>query len=623
MCGIAGIISLHKAFIQPYRLKAMADALKHRGPDGEELWLEDEAGVGFAHCRLSIIDLSEKAKQPFQYLHFTIIFNGEIYNYIELRNELKQKGYSFYSNSDTEIIPAAYDYWGKDCLNHFDGMFAFALFDKKQNEVFIARDRFGEKPLYYYADYKDRGRFEEFLFASEMKALWKTGVAKHLSGMMLLNFLTLGYVQNPLKKSETFYTNILSLPPGYYLTVFPKQGKVRMKKWYNPSMINIQSSIDDASNQFRELFFSSVDKRLRSDVSIGTSLSGGIDSSSIVAAIDVLKNKKEINSNWKNVAFTAIFPGFEKDESRQSKLVADYFGIKQFTIEPNESDCLKYFDELMYHQEEPIQSSSVLTQFMIYKLAKENNIIVLLDGQGADEILGGYKKYAPWFLQQLFLTDKKNFFHEKKLLKENNLLETWNVKNYAAAYFPLKASLQLQQRAVKQQNLNDFLNKDFLNQYQNKDTLQKPVVKNLEDILYYNTFHIGLEELLRYADRNSMAHSREVRLPFLNHQLVEFIFSLSSSFKIKNGFTKWLLRESMSDFLPPEVAWQKDKTGYEPPQKKWMQQKQIQDLIYESRKKLISEKVLAKSTESFDIKALGAHEANNMDWRILSAAAIF
>ena len=255
MCGIAGIISPHSEFIQQHRLQQMADALQHRGPDGEGFWINDDCNVGFAHRRLSIIDLSENGSQPFHYLHYTLVYNGEIYNYIELRNELKQKGYSFHTNTDTEIIPAAYDCWGKDCLNRFDGMFAFALFNKKENEIFIARDRFGEKPLYYFADYKMRGKFEQFLFASEMKALWKAAVPKHLSGMMLLNFLTLGYVQNPLKKSETFYTNILSLPPGHYLSVYPKEGKVRMKKWYNPSMVNNQWSIDDASNQFRELFF--------------------------------------------------------------------------------------------------------------------------------------------------------------------------------------------------------------------------------------------------------------------------------------------------------------------------------------------------------------------------------
>jgi asparagine synthase (glutamine-hydrolysing) len=623
MCGIAGIISPFSPFVQQERLQLMADALQHRGPNGEGFWVNNDAAVGFAHRRLAIIDLTENGKQPFHYLHYTLIYNGEIYNYLELRNELIQKGYSFQTQTDTEIIPAAYDCWGKDCLNYFDGMFAFALFDEKQNEVFIARDRFGEKPLYYYADYKERGKFEQFLFSSEMKALWKVAAPKHLSGMMMLNYLTLGYTQNPLKKTETFYSDILSLPAGHYLSVFPKEGKVRMKKWYEMKTENEDSRLENAEERFRELFFSSVEKRLRSDVSAGTSLSGGVDSSSIVAAIDVLKKTKTVNEHWKNVGFTAIFPGFEKDESKQSKIVADHFGIKQFTVAPNENDWLKYFDELMYHQEEPLQSSSVLTQFLIYKLAKENNITVLLDGQGADEILGGYKKYVHWFLQQLFLNNKKDFSHEKKILEQNNFLEEWNLKNYAASYFPSKAALQLQHRAIAQQNENDFINKDFLHQYQNKDSLQKPVVRNLEDILYYNTFHVGLEELLRYADRNSMAHSREVRLPFLNHELVEFIFSLPSSFKIKNGFTKWILRQSMDNILPKEIAWQKDKIGYEPPQKKWMQNKKIQEKIMESRKKLIHEKVLDKSAETIDIAAKNAHEANNFDWRFLCAAEIF
>ncbi len=623
MCGIAGIISPHSSFVQQFRLQQMADALQHRGPDGEGYWINEGSTLGFVHRRLTIIDLSKNGDQPFHYLHYILIFNGEIYNYIELRKELKQQGYSFNSDCDTEVIPAAYNRWGKDCLDHFDGMFAFALYDEKEEELFIARDRFGEKPLYYYAEYIERGKFEQFLFASEMKALWKAGVPKHLNGMMMLNYLSLGYVQNPLKKTETFYTNILSLPPGHYLSVFPVEGKVRLKKWYELPNANSTLSTTDSIKQFQQLFFSSVHKRLRSDVPVGTSLSGGVDSCSIIAGIDHLKKINQVNNQWKNVAFTAVFPGFEKDESEQSKIVANLFGIKQFTTEPTENDWSKYFDELMYHQEEPVQSSSVLTQFMVYKLAKEHNITVLLDGQGGDEILAGYKKYTHWFLQQLFRSNKNDFFKEKELLRQNKFLTKWDAKNYVAAYFPSKAATLLQKRAIDQQNQNAFINKDFLHQYQNKDTLQKPVVRTLDDILYYNTFNAGLEELLRYADRNSMAHSREVRLPFLNHELVEFIFSLPPCLKIKNGFTKWILRESMNAILPKVITWQTDKTGYEPPQKKWMKSKNIQEQIMESRKKLIAEKVLNKSAETVDIVAKEAHEENNFDWRFLCAAKIF
>ena len=210
----------------------MADALRHRGPASEGFWKDDDNTVGFAHRRLCILDLSEDANQPFHYLHYSLIFNGEIYNYIELKEELSKRGYKFTTTTDTEVIPAAYDCWGEECLHHFDGMFVFALFNAKQKTLFIARDRFGEKPLYYYPVYAERGQFQQVLFASEIKALFAAGVAKNLNGTMMLNYIALGYVQNPIKKTATFYNNILSLPPGNCLSIIPSAGKIKLRKWY-------------------------------------------------------------------------------------------------------------------------------------------------------------------------------------------------------------------------------------------------------------------------------------------------------------------------------------------------------------------------------------------------------
>ena len=622
MCGIAGILSPNNLLVQQ-RLQSMANALQHRGPDCEGFWINAEQNTGFAHRRLSIIDLDNKAAQPMCYLHYTIIFNGEIYNYIELKAELNSKGYTFTTQSDTEVIPAAYDCWGLECLNKFDGMFALALWDGKEKQLIIARDRFGEKPLYYHADYLQRGKFEQFAFASEMKALWSIGVKKNLNGTMMLNYLSAGLVQNPTKKTETFYNDILSLPQGHYLTATPATGKVQLKRWYKPLVKDFDTlklSETDIIEKFKELFLLSVNRRLRSDVNVGTSLSGGLDSSSIVGAINQLKNA---SYHWKNTGFTASFPGFEKDELADSEKVAKHFNIRQHVIKPTAEDWVTNFERLMYHQEEPLQSSSVLTQFLVYQRAKENGITVLLDGQGADEILGGYKKYTHWYLQQLLTTDTRKFIREKSLLKQNDFMEHWGWRNYAAALLPDRTAYALQQKAISQQRAHPFLNKDFLVNYQNADALQKPVVKQLEDILYYNTFNTGLPELLRYADRNSMAHSREVRLPFLFHELVEFIFSLPASLKIKDGFTKWVLRKSMEQTLPAEITWRKGKTGFEPPQKKWMQHKDVQDMIVTAREKLVREKVLQPSILKTPIVPMAAHDANNFDWRYLCAATMF
>ena len=597
----------------------MADALQHRGPASEGFWMNEQQTVGFAHRRLCILDLSDDANQPFHYLHYTIIFNGEIYNYVELKEELSKQGYHFTTTTDTEVIPAAYDYWGEECLQHFDGMFAFALHNNKEQTLFIARDRFGEKPLYYHPVYAERGRFQQILFASEIKALFAAGIPKNMNGTMMLNYLALGYVQNPIKKTATFYNNILSLPPGNCLTIVTSAGKIKMRKWYQPQLHTINVTEAEAIEQFTELFYSSIKKRLRSDVAIGTSLSGGLDSSSIIGAIYQLKDK---GTQWSNVAFTAGFSGFERDETLYSKEVADAFNIKQYIIEPTAEDWANHWQQLMYHQDEPVQSSSVLTQYLVYRLANENGITVLLDGQGADEVLGGYKKNIHWYLQSLFVKDFSLFRKEKKQLQQNHFLEQWNWKNYIAACYPENTAKRLQQRAFEQVKHQPDLNTEFVLRYANEDTLHKPVVKQLDDILHYNTFTFGLEEMLRYADRNSMAHAREIRLPFLQYALVEFVFSLPSSMKIKDGFTKWILRKSMTELLPQNICWRKDKVGYEPPQQQWMQNKNIQEIIMESRKKLADKNVLDKKVLSKKISAKGAHEGNNYDFRYMSAAAI-
>ena len=623
MCGIAGIISLYENSVQQECLKPMADTLKHRGPEGENYWVNDEETIGFAHRRLRILDLSENANQPFHYLHYTVVFNGEIYNYKELKDELGKYNYTFTTTCDTEVIPAAYDYWGKDCLHHFDGMFAFALYDERRKEIFIARDRFGEKPLYYYADY-DGKKLKQFVFASEIKALWAKGFKKKINLTMLLNFITLGYTQNPANASETFYSNVSSLPQSHYISIVLAQNKMEIKKWYALKIHYLSFKNQNAViEKFADLFIASVNCRLRSDVPVGTSLSGGIDSASVLAAIHSLKQKNNFAGTWSNVAFTAIFPAFEKSEAANSKTVAEYFDMAQFITTPSAKDCAAHFQELMYYHDEPVQSSSVLTQFLVYSLAKEKNITVLLDGQGADEILSGYKKYSQWYLQQLLKKTFSTFRKEKKLLAENNLLEAWNWKNYAAAFFPGLTKKFLEKKAYKAQTNHPYINSNFFRQSINKNSLQKPLIKNLEDNLYYNTFQFGLAELLRYADRNSMAHSREVRLPFLNHKLVEFVFSLPSSYKIKNGFTKWILRKAMSNFLPQAIVWQKNKIGYEPPQQEWMRSKQLQEMIRESRRKLVQQNILAKEILNEPIQALSAHSAGNYDWYYLSAASLF
>jgi asparagine synthase (glutamine-hydrolysing) len=611
MCGIAGIINTHiqkgndeNLSLLRKKIQQMTDAIAHRGPDGEGQWLNDSGNIALGHRRLSIIDLTDAGNQPMHYMdRYTIIHNGEIYNYIELKDELHKKGYSFQSQTDTEVMAAAYDCWKDECVEHFDGMFAFAIWDDTDKILFAARDRFGEKPFfYYYAN-------GQFLFASEMKALWAAGVERTPNLKMLFNFITIGYTDNPDIPGETFFENIFKLPPANRLQFFTHTKELSIDEYWEVDAEDVDTKVkdDEAIEQFDHLFSVSVKRRLRSDVAIGTSLSGGLDSSSIVALANPL------------TAFTSVFPGFEKDESVFAKQVATKFNLQHFTAEINETNVFNELKKICFHQEEPFGSASVLAQYKVFELAKRQNIKVLLDGQGADETLGGYHKYYKWYWQELFRKMKLYRSGELRAAKENGVQESFGFKNMIAAWIPDFASVVLERQYLLHAIRQEDLTKEFVKLQSKEAYYSTPDYYNLNGALHFNTFTHGLEELLRYADRNSMAHGREVRLPFLSHELVEFLFTLPSKFKIRNGWTKWLLRESMKEKLPTEIVWRKDKVGFEPPQKKWMENTTIQQMITDAKAKLVNEKILKPEVLNKKIQPHDAHAAESYDWRYLTA----
>ncbi len=598
------------------RLKQMTDAIAHRGPDGEGFWFNEKKTVGFGHRRLAIIDLSEAGKQPMQFpsafgeglgVRYSITYNGELYNYIELKGELKQKGYQFITQTDTEVILAAYDHWKEECLQQFDGMFAFAIWDEQEQTLFTTRDRFGEKPFYYFFD------GEQFVFASEMKALWAAGVEKKIKHSMLLNYIGLGWVKNPADLSQTFYENINSLPQSHYLKLDMRTGKNEIGQYWDLDKES-QTTLSEAEaiEQFQQLFNTSVKRRLRSDVEVGTSLSGGLDSSSIAAHI------KTQNPTTKYQTFTASFPGFEKDETAYAKQIADQFQLQQHLVTPTAETLLNDIEQLMHQQEEPFQSSSIYAQYKVYELAKQQGIKVILDGQGADETLAGYHKYIHWFLQEMVKGGRYKV--EAEAFSQHNISVDWSWKNKLAARFPDIAAVQLENKANKELLNNKFIANNYRKTNFNKKSIFKPTVSKLNDLLYYNTMRLGLEELLRYADRNSMAHGIEVRLPFLSHELVQFIFSLPSHYKIQNGFTKYILRESMKQALPSSIVYRTDKIGYEPPQQQWMQSADFVELLQTSRQKLVKENILKKDILKQPVNAQSAHAVKNDDWRYFCAA---
>ncbi|MBL7702267.1 MAG: asparagine synthase (glutamine-hydrolyzing) [Ferruginibacter sp.] len=621
MCAIAGILLHNPNNNAPAHLKKMTDTLAHRGPDGEGIWSNADNTVHFGHRRLAIIDLSKNAAQPLSYLNrYQIVHNGEIYNYLEIRSFLQNKGYHFTTQSDTEVILAAYDYWKEKCLQQFDGMFALAIWDEKEEKLFAARDRFGEKPFYYY---EDAGNF---IFASEMKALWAIGVDKKINNKLLLNYITLGHVQNCIDKEQTFFDDIYSLPPAHYLTYAPKGNELSKiaKYWSLNKEMRIEINAADAIEKFTELFDLSVKRRLRSDVALGIDLSGGLDSSAIACTISRLQNSSRETPKMIQT-FSATFPGFENDESKYIHSVSSALSFPNHQTQPTAPLLVKDFEKLCYHQEEPFSSSGIFAQYKVFELAKQHEVKVLFDGQGADEILAGYPRYIHWFLQEVLSRHKLGATQlERKAFRKNNQPFRWDIKNMAAAFLPSHAAMHLEKLEYRKTISHPDISEDFLTLLKHQEWvgIHKPIVTKLNDIIHFNITEMGLEELLRFADRNSMAHGREVRLPFLNHELVEFVFSLPSQLKMHEGWTKFMLRKAMDKKLPDEIVWRKEKIGFEPPQKKWLEDPVMQDYIHEAKKKLANAGILSKNAVTKKIEPLAAHADKNYDWRYLCSAQV-
>ncbi len=619
MCGIAGILSFTSDTIKQEALGAMAAVLSHRGPDGNATWQNKDNSVGFAHTRLAIIDRSEAAAQPMQYgSRYTIVFNGEIYNYKELRTQLLSLGLHFSTRSDTEVLAAAYAHFGADCLQHLDGMFAFAIWDAEKEELFCARDRFGEKPFYFYKDE------DVFCFASEMKALWAIGIERTAEPGMLMHYLALGQVQNPNDKSATFFKNIYSLAPAKTLLVRPGKRLVQDNLYYNISKAKeVSTSESQSAAVLSSLLADSVKKRMISDVPLGYSLSGGLDSSSI--AYYLQKASIEEGEEVLPTAFSATFPGFENDEEKHIKLLEEKMDLDVVRTTATADDLLSQIEKVFYHQEEPFPSSSIFAQYKVYEAARNAGIPVLLDGQGADEILGGYHRYIHWYIQEHLA--KFRFSKASRMYKEfkaNEALVSMGIKNAVAPLFPALAAMRLERKAY-----NAVLNNEDIHAALRRkagsgwDFIHKPIIHNLNTMLHYNTMHTGLEEMLRYADRNSMAHGVEVRLPFLQQGLVQYALSLPSSYKMQDGYTKHILRKSMEHKLPDAIVWRKDKVGFETPQKTWMQHKDVQAQIQEAKALLVKEEVLSAKVLKKPVIPKSAHAADNNDWRYLCAAYLF
>ena len=556
MCGIAGVFNLYaNKVIRIEDLKKMTNTISHRGPDDEGTWKNDSNNIGLGHRRLSILDLTKKSSQPMHFgSRYSIVYNGEIYNYLEIKESLTKKGVKFTTTSDTEVLLHSYIQNKEKCLDELDGMFSFAIWDNIEKTIFLARDRFGEKPLYYSVE---NG---QFIFSSEMKAIWSYRGFKALREDKLIKYVKTHQIVDQNDLYSTYYENISEFPNGHYL-IFKRGDKIKFEKYWElkiDSYNSFEGDLSDAISHFKNLLITSIKRRMRSDVTLGSSLSGGLDSSTIVELINQqLKGTEQ-------TTFSAKFPGFQRDESSFIDILCSkYQNLKSFSVTPDVEELKNNFRELVHFQEEPFGSSSIYAQWCVMKLAKNNKIKVMLDGQGADEFLAGYLPYYKVYLNQLFWSNKRKYREELNSYNELRRIEINHYKDSES--FRMK----LGRLRIK------FMNKKSpINQF------------HLKQILSKDLSSIGLRSLLRYADRNAMAHSVETRLPFLNHELIEFVFTLPDSFLLKDGWTKFILRKSMEEYLPPKIIWRKEKVGFETPQEKWLKSEWVEEIIFPLSKKL-------------------------------------
>ena len=509
MCGIAGIIG-HKA--SRGNILQMLDCQKHRGPDFTDYYVE-ESRIALGHNRLSIIDLSSNANQPFTSDdgNFVMVFNGEIYNYIELRKELQPK-YHFKTQSDTEVLLNAYKEWGKKCLNKLNGMFALAIWDKKEQSLFAARDRFGVKPFYYHFDNSN------FLFASEIITILDSGVDKIPNQTVWSNFFSEGSYGLP---NETFWQNILQLPGGHYFTL--KDNLLQIEKWYSFET-RTQSLLGNFEKNEEEyitnLLLKAINLRFRADVPVGFNLSGGLDSSTLLALID----QQDIDKSAIE-AFTFVTNDERYDEITWVKSMLENrpFHLNVCPLSANEIPDLSL--KMSQHQMEPYGGVPTIAYSKIFEAARQKGVKVLLDGQGSDEAWAGYDYYI------------------------NN-------------------SQSIVQGVTKSPFRTNVLDAEFAKKSY-KTVYAKPFEDNLLNLQYRDLFYTKIPRALRFNDRVSMLHGTELREPFLDYELVEYVFSRPTDFKIKNGVQKWMLRKIAEQFLQKDLVLA-PKRPLQTPQREWL-----------------------------------------------------
>jgi asparagine synthase (glutamine-hydrolysing) len=577
MCGIAGIFYIDGRPIEPELLYEMSSTMKHRGPDSQAYaffplaekkfviteqvknQLPFDCSLGFAHLRLAILDLSSKAHQPMpnENQSLWLIYNGEIYNYKELRTQLKAAGHKFRSKTDAEVILHAYEEWGMECLKRFNGMWAFALWDSTKGTLILSRDRFGIKPFYYIHINN------MFVFASEIKAITKIFPwTCNPNYSTIYHFLATGLQDD---SESTFFQDIVQFPQASCMKISSRGIKL-WKYWELQESEKKNIDEEKAIEEFRYLLKDSVRLRLQSDVPIGTCLSGGLDSSSIVTLTSKITN----NALY---TFSAVYEGEAYDESCYIDLINKHCKTKPHRIEPKGQDLFDVLSAIIWHQDEPTSAPGVYTQWHVIEQASKK-VKVLLDGQGGDEILGGYHGFfLPYIADYIrHSLSPKNWMDVVKLVGEMQTITSISAQRYVKLLLSL-ISPQIVQKIEKviikkESGINpDF--PDFISIKNSSQTFKSPFKGKLNSWLCHSLLQTSLPALLHYEDRNSSAFSTEARTPLLDFRLVEFLFKLPFNYKIRNGVTKYILRKAMNGIVPDEILNRKDKKGFPTPVALW------------------------------------------------------
>ena len=566
MCGIAGVFNRNNITAAEVELVQRINVIqRHRGPDDEGRYSDESCVLG--HRRLSIIDLSKDGHQPFYSDdgRYILVYNGEIYNYIELRSELEGKGWNFRTKTDTEVLLKAYLQYGKDCLEKINGMFAFAIYNKKEKNLFFARDRVGIKPLYYIV------KNSTLYFASEIKALLLVpDIHFSLNNQSLFDYLVFNRTD---VFDETFLNEIKRVPNGYYGEF--SDDKLRLTQWWNPESYLLDSPLDDIKiiqKKIHEILSSAVDLRMRSDVPVGSCLSGGLDSSILIG---ILYNHNKVENGFP--AFTAAFPGHPIDETNYVDDLNRQYPFKSHRTFPTAQSAYEQLIEFVYINDEPTTNPSFFSQYEVMKKASQSGITVLLDGQGGDENFAGYQYFHGFNLYGL-LKNKNILAFCVELIK--NIIRKQHITAYQTLLFQLLPDLARKKLLLK---TIPYVESGFFYEYIESSKVYTEFfdADNLNMSLVRH-FQYKLEHLLRMEDRNSMAFSLEARLPYLDYRLIEYVLGLSSSLKIKNGETKYLQKKSLGKYTTEMILSRTDKIGFGTPGEDWMKTSDWKKLTHES-----------------------------------------